>query len=217
MSERASGRERAERTRPGPLPALDRADIVAVAVGLADEGGLRAVSMRAVAGRMGTSASGLYRYIDDRSELLALMADRVVAELRPFELAPGNGIDALVRMALAQRDLYLRHPWLKEIDLRLAGAGPETLRYFDMSLRALEGETGSIRAKFEAIAIVTGIAAMFASASEPLAGRQDALPPVDAATYPHLAAAAQRYEATDARDDLLERVVRGVLRGLLAP
>lgn len=225
MSGHASGSQRPERTRPpGPVPSLDRADIVAAAVALADEGGLRAVSMRAVAGRMGTSASGLYRYIKDRSELLALMADRVVAELRPIELAPGNGIDALVKMAHAQRDLYRRHPWLKEMDLRLAGAGPETLRYFDTSLRALEGETGSIHAKFEAIAMVTGIAAMFASAPEPRAARQsDAPSTVDSATYPHLAAAAaaaaaaQPYEAKDARDDLLERVVRGVLRGLLAP
>lgn len=205
------------RKGPGPAPSLDRSDIVAAAVVLADDGGLPAVSMRAVAGRMGTSASALYRYVDDRAALLDLMADHVTRELRSFAPTAGGGIEAIVAVAYAQRDLYRRHPWLGEIPFRMSAAGPETLRFFDACLGALRASTASTSRKFEALALSTALAAVFASRS-PLASAADQrLPDVDRDAFPHLAVDPDERRSAVELEDLLGIAVRGVLRGLLEP
>src|SRR3954470_17526755 len=59
----------------GPKPGLSLARIVAAGVGVADAGGLGAVSMNRVAKELGASAMSLYRYVDSKDELLALMID----------------------------------------------------------------------------------------------------------------------------------------------
>jgi AcrR family transcriptional regulator len=153
---------RRERGSRGPDPALDRHVIAATAIALADAGGLEAVSMRAVAGRLGTSASALYRYLDDRSDLLDLMADRVVAELRPYPAPTSTWLEPMIGLAAAQRALHERHPWLITLGYRSSGIGPESLAYFDACLGVLTPTHASTRVKFEAIAVMTGMAALFA-------------------------------------------------------
>jgi AcrR family transcriptional regulator len=54
--------DRPERGSRGPAPERSRAQITAVAVALADAEGLAAVSMRRVAGELGTGPASLYRY-----------------------------------------------------------------------------------------------------------------------------------------------------------
>ena len=46
-----------------------------------DEGGIGAVSMRAVAGRVGVEAQSLYAHVDNRGSLLDAVVDRIVNEL----------------------------------------------------------------------------------------------------------------------------------------
>lgn len=225
VSTRPERRAGVEIRRTGPVPSFDRGAIVEAAIALADEGGLTAVSMRAVATRMGTSASALYRYVADRAELLGLMADRVVSELRSSVPPRDGGVDAMVKVGSAQRDLYRRHPWLTGMAFHPSDAGPETLRHFDACLGALASTSMSTRAKFEAIALVTGLAALLAPLpAQPAPTGGGSLARVDPAVYPHLAAAAAEAAAAadDVRngpaqeqDDLLERVTRGVLRGLI--
>ena len=53
---------------------LDRQQIVNAALALADDAGLDALNMRALAGRMGVQASALYWHIDSKDRLLAMMA-----------------------------------------------------------------------------------------------------------------------------------------------
>ena len=54
-------------------------DTQEIAIALADEQGLGAVSMRALAARLGMSAMTLYGYVPGKEELLDLMLDRVSA------------------------------------------------------------------------------------------------------------------------------------------
>ena len=61
--------------RPGPRRSLQMRAIAAAGVELADEGGLGRVSMRAVGARLGMTSMGLYRYVQAKNELLALMVD----------------------------------------------------------------------------------------------------------------------------------------------
>ena len=47
--------------------------------------------MRAVAAALDTSAGSLYRYLSSRDDLLDLMTDRVVGELRPYPEPTATG------------------------------------------------------------------------------------------------------------------------------
>ena len=200
----------------GPEAALDRQTIAAAAVGLADTGGLEAVSMRAVAGCLGTSASALYRYVDDRSDLLDLMSDHVVAELRPYPAAAEVWLTTMVTLAGAQRSLYERHPWLVGLSYRSSSIGPESLAYFDACLSVLAPTRAPARAKFEAIAMMTGLAALFAQRSQSEErGGVSAFPPGVLKSFPHLADAVAQPMAPLVRDDLFDRAVQSVLLGLL--
>jgi AcrR family transcriptional regulator len=56
--------------------------------------------MRAVAAALGTSAGSLYRYLSSREDLLDLMTDQVVGELRPYPEADGDWLKAMLLLAL---------------------------------------------------------------------------------------------------------------------
>jgi AcrR family transcriptional regulator len=80
--------------------ALSKDQIVAAALALADESGLEAVTMRAVAARVDASPMALYRHVADKEELLDGVLELVLSEvplpepslpwdLRLLELAAG--------------------------------------------------------------------------------------------------------------------------------
>src|SRR5262249_58403709 len=69
------------RPRPEPrrrAPAVEQ--YVAAALAVADTEGLAAVSMRRVAGDLGSGTATLYRYITNRDELVDLMVDAAQGE-----------------------------------------------------------------------------------------------------------------------------------------
>ncbi|MFU8871539.1 TetR/AcrR family transcriptional regulator [Micromonospora sp. SL4-19] len=207
-------------TRPhrgtrGPAPIHGRDAIVAAAVELADAGGLGAVSMRAVATALGMAAGSLYRQLSSREDLLDLMVDRAVGELAPYPEALGSWLDELLLVARRQLALYRRHPWLSDAIGRRTAPGPNTLAYFDNCLRILQPLRCGAAAKFEAIAMVTGLVSLFAR-SEAASGSL-AFDHVDFAAYPHLTAAFAAPASPAPRDDLFDRAVRGVLTALLDP
>ena len=78
--------------RPEPpaaaAAALSRAQIVRVALAIADAEGLEAVSIRRLARELRTGAMSIYHYFDSRDELLELMGETVAAEML---LARGAG------------------------------------------------------------------------------------------------------------------------------
>ncbi len=67
------------RPRTGGLN-LER--ILSAALDLVDEAGLSALTMRALAARMGTSHTSLYRHVASREELLVLLLDHVIGQVR---------------------------------------------------------------------------------------------------------------------------------------
>ena len=91
-TERTSIWLRPERGSRGRAPEHTRDGIAAVAVRLADSDGLGAVTIRSVAEALGSGSASLYRYVESRDELVALMVDQVNGELdhtvtRPRRLA----------------------------------------------------------------------------------------------------------------------------------
>src|SRR5687767_2606640 len=78
---------RSQPSRRGPRPRLSVDDVVDAAIALADEAGLEAVSIRALAERLGVSAMTLYTYVPGKTELLDLMLDALWLAM-PREPAP---------------------------------------------------------------------------------------------------------------------------------
>src|SRR5512140_3471580 len=68
--------------RAAMRPGLTRDRIVEAAIALVDEAGPDALTMRAVAQRLGAGAMSLYRHVSGRDELLDLVLQAMEAEIR---------------------------------------------------------------------------------------------------------------------------------------
>ena len=200
---------RPDRGARGPAPERSRPEIAAVAIALADGGGLGAATMRAIATEMGTGAGALYRYVTSRAELLTLMVDAALAELaRP---APtGDWLADLIAVAHRLLALYQRHPWMIEATPLVTSMGPHTVDYFDHCLAILSGLDRGAGAKMAAIGVMTGVITLFARTTPAVSF--DGLTP---ARHPHLAAAFAS-PGEPPPPDLFGRTLRAVLTGLLA-
>src|SRR5581483_7089321 len=119
-------------TQPPPPPrqrSLGREDIVAAAIGLADEAGPDALTMKAVAGRLGSySAMALYRYVHSKDGLVDLMLDAATAEI-PVPPSPGPDWRAdLQALAGQTREMTKRHPWYAALYHTRPPAGPHMMQ-----------------------------------------------------------------------------------------
>lgn len=121
--------------------------IVAAAIELVDAEGLASLSMRRVGDRLGKSAMSLYTYVPGKGELLDLMTDAALGELRGgYSLADGWR-PALEAAARDQWRIYERHPWMLQVSGSRAGLGPNELAAYEAQVRlvdaaAAERQTG---------------------------------------------------------------------------
>ncbi|GAA2473048.1 TetR/AcrR family transcriptional regulator [Winogradskya humida] len=214
-------------------------EVTAAAIELADLDGLVAVSMRGVAGRLGTGAASLYRYVSGRDDLLDLMIDEVAAG---YELPPPTGpwLPGLVEVGRQARALMLRHPWLPELVLTRPVIGPHGVDLLEHVLALLADHPAAPARKLEAFAVMNATTAAFAlnelgAAERPAHGAGDAVRaarPARAAGrpdaylahamaaggHPHLTAALAGMTPTAVNSgDRFESVLADVLTGLLGP
>jgi AcrR family transcriptional regulator len=179
--------DRPARGTRGPVPEHSREQIARAAIAIADEKGLAAASMRTVAASLGTSAGSLYRYLSSRDDLLALMVDAASAGVKGPSRETGDWLEAMLDLARQQLKVLNRHPWLVEILPRHLPPGPNAMAFLNHCLRILEPVPADDQAKYEAIAMMTGVVTLFV-----------------------------RNEAATRARNLFERTVRAVLTGLLA-
>jgi AcrR family transcriptional regulator len=130
--------DRPERAARGPAPSLSRDEIATAAVTLADAQGIEAVSMRALAAELGVGAASLYRYVARKDELIDLMVDAVVGTDLRFELR-GDWREDLRTYARGLRAMTLRHPWMAVQGPGRPSLGPNTARYVEQVLGAIDG------------------------------------------------------------------------------
>ncbi len=105
--------------------AISRDEVVTAAVGLLDEVGLAALSLRRLAGVLGVSAPTLYWHVTDKRALLDLMAERIVGE-HPGPTTPASGQpwwEWLAEVARAQYRALTAH---RDAALVVAGNRPTT-------------------------------------------------------------------------------------------
>jgi AcrR family transcriptional regulator len=128
-----------ERPKRGRKARLSVDAIVEAAVALADEAGLGAVSMRALADRLGVGTMSVYTHVLGKAELIDLMLDRVLGETAlPTEL-PDAWRARLELVARENLALFQRHPWMLDVVTFRPPMGPGVVAKYDRELRALDG------------------------------------------------------------------------------
>ena len=197
---------------PGPARSLTVRGIATMAVALADGGGLDAVTMRSVAGAVGTTAPALYRYVASREDLVGRMVDLVTAAL-DHPAPSGDWLGDLLGVAEQQLALHRAHPWLAAASALPVPLGPHVLDHVEWVIGVLGPVGAPGRAVMEAVALTNGAAALFASAGSSVGPQlfRDLEPD----RQPGLAALLTGAAPGPPSDDLFRRVLAGILSAVL--
>ncbi|UFU03918.1 TetR/AcrR family transcriptional regulator [Ruania suaedae] len=123
--------------RRGPIPSRSVDELVHAGTELSDRDGLQALTVRALAHRVGMAPMSVYTHVPDKDALVVLMVDAVLAEL---PIGPWGRLDWRARVravADAHRQLLAVHPWLAEAEaLNRPSLGPGGLAAYEWELGA---------------------------------------------------------------------------------
>ncbi|MCW2500030.1 MAG: putative transcriptional regulator, TetR family protein [Frankiales bacterium] len=120
---------------PG-LRGLTRERVLRAAVGLADTGGIDALTMRRLGEELGVEAMSLYKHVANKDDLLDGMIDSVFGEI----YLPAGGTDwrsSMHQRAISVREVMARHRWAVGLMESRTAPGPATLRHHDAVLGTL--------------------------------------------------------------------------------
>ncbi|GGM41179.1 TetR/AcrR family transcriptional regulator [Microbacterium saperdae] len=140
----------------GPKREMSVERIVDAAVELADAEGIGAVSMAAVAAKLGFTPMSLYRYVSAKDDLLLLMQEQGTG-LPPESHRALDGWRARL-LALYQEQvlLYLRHPWMLSLPITGSPITPNSSAWLDASLATLDDTPLNAEERLAVALAITG-------------------------------------------------------------
>lgn len=128
---------------PSRQRSLGRAEIVAAAIDLADSSGADAITMKAVAARLGAyTPMALYRYVHSKDGLVDLMLDSALSSVTLPEPTPWRA--SLRRLMVDTRSMLLHHPWYALLVHTRPPVGPHAMRRMEFMLTVLTGQGASL-------------------------------------------------------------------------
>ena len=116
-----------------PRVRLNRDRVLQAAVGLADQVGIEALSMRRLAEELGVVPMALYKHVANKDELLDGMVEVIVTEIDP----PAQDAEwkTAVRLrVLSARRMLLRHPWARSVLESRTTHTPAVLDYLESTI-----------------------------------------------------------------------------------
>ena len=117
---------------------LSREQIVLAAIAVADQGGVRALTMAAVARHLGSyTAMALYRHVPSKEALIDLMLDRVTAEVALLDAPSEDWRGRLRAIAQSSWEMVMRHRWYAQLVHTEPPLGPHTMRRTEHILEIL--------------------------------------------------------------------------------
>lgn len=131
---------RSRRERPAK-PALTRDGIVATAVAIMRDEGLKRVTMRRLAQELDTGPASLYVYVRNTAELHAAILDELLGAVDLSPPPPGDWQDRLVRILSSYTAVLFEHPSLARSALVAMPSGEHYLDLLE-ALLALLSEGG---------------------------------------------------------------------------
>jgi AcrR family transcriptional regulator len=224
--------ERPSGTRRGPKPAVGIRDIGAAGVRVADRGGADAISMKAVATELGMTTMSLYRYVDSKDELLAVVLDEAYGPCPPGTVQGGTWRERVESWTRAIAAALTRRSWIVDIPLASPPATPNVLGWTDAGVAAFDGTGLPARSVLSSLLVLDGFVRNHVRQSTQLGAlRPDGNPAPDDRSYesgildlvgdsgrlPSLAAAAAeiaRGEPSDFYTDELDYGIAVLLDGL---
>lgn len=147
----------AQKSRGGKARLFERSEIVAAALAILDEEGHEALSLRAIARKLGTGPATIYNYFQS----LLDVEDAMVSQLMSSVLAPDGARrepirQQLVDMAVAYHKVVLQHPHLESV------SGPTAertrIRLINATLRTLVGAGVLIEVAALCVSLLRGFA-----------------------------------------------------------
>lgn len=180
-----------------PRVRLNRAQVLATAMRLADESGLDRLSMRSLAQELGVVPMALYKHVSNKDELLDGMVDLVWAEVQLPEIgAPWR--ESMRERTVSLRDALRRHRWAIGRMESSARPGLENLRQHNAMMGCLRESGFSFRTTVHVTSALDAYVYGFAlqeqalpfdtpaGSGEVAAAQLDEAPPEAAAAFPYL-------------------------------
>jgi AcrR family transcriptional regulator len=142
----------------GPKREMSVERIVEAAVEIADAEGLGAVSMAAVAARLGFTPMSLYRYVSAKDDLILLMQEEATGLPTEESLTAGDWRARLTALYREQVQRYLEHPWVLDVPISGSPATPNSAAWMDAGLAALADTPLRHEERLAVLLLVTGAA-----------------------------------------------------------
>jgi len=139
----------------GPKREMSVERIVEAAVELADAEGLAAVSMAAVAARLGFTPMSLYRYVTAKDDLILLMQEEATG-LPSEQSRDGDWRHRLETLYREQVQRYLQHPWVLDVPISGSPVTPNSAAWMDAGLAALAETSLTYDERLAVMLVVTG-------------------------------------------------------------
>lgn len=121
-------------------PALTKEQIILKAIAIADCEGIKALSMRKLAGELNIKAMSLYYYFKTKDELISQMADCLVTNIDFGEGDDKNTTDwrtIMLTRATSAKALFQKHQWLPFVIDTQIQSGIKRLEYLNNYLGTL--------------------------------------------------------------------------------
>lgn len=142
----------------GPKREMSVERIVEAAVEIADAEGLGAVSMAAVAAKLGFTPMSLYRYVTAKDDLILLMQEEATGLPSGDVLTAGDWRARLTALYHEQVQRYMQHPWVLEVPITGSPATPNSAAWMDAGLAALADTPLTHNDRLAVMLLVTGTA-----------------------------------------------------------
>jgi TetR/AcrR family tetracycline transcriptional repressor len=196
----------ARRNRPGPRRALTEDEILDAAIGLLDDGGVSAASVRGIAAKVGVAPNAIYTYFPDKAAVLRAVTERLLGQVDHGDFADRHQPwqHRVESLALELRERLTAHPGAVSVMIGDPMDGPHALALNEHLLETLADAgldpADAAQAAYLLIVYVFGSIALEVAAqhqpgplppeSERIASRHIAFAATPAAQYPRSAAAA---------------------------
>ncbi len=124
-----------------------------VALAIADDESLEAVTMRRLARELGVEAASLYHHVNGKNQILDGLVEAVAGEIeRPMPSTDWR--TAISERAVNTRAVLRRHPWAVSLMASRTSPGPATLGLLETGIRCFREDGFSVLQAAHAISVV---------------------------------------------------------------
>ena len=186
---------------PGHRAPLTRERVLHGAIAIADAGGIAALTIRALADKLGVKPMSVYHHVANKDEILDGIVDLVFSEI-DLPTTGGDWRTEIRRRATSARAVLSRHSWAIGLMESRTSPGPATLRHHDAVIATLRGAGFSVEMTAHAYALLDAYVYGFAlqESSLPFTETDTAgdvteaiMQQMPSAEYPHLVEMATEY------------------------